>query len=114
MGRPFEHLLTFRHRRVAGAHQRSELRQQEPSRQRGGPDFSQWLLQIFLYVVAEGFQRRDVEHLRVVVELTRKGLLEKLIDAGKKGGECLAGASRRGNENVTPRLNSRPSLHLDI
>ncbi len=50
----------------------------------------------------------------MVVEFTRKGLFEEMIDAGEKGGECLAGTGRRGNQNISPRLNSRPSLSLDI
>ena len=50
----------------------------------------------------------------MVVEFAGKGLLEEVIDAGEKGGEGLAGASRRSNENISPRLNGRPSLHLDI
>jgi hypothetical protein len=37
-----------------------------------------------------------------------------VIDAGEKGGERLAGAGRRGNQNISPRLNGRPSLNLDI
>ena len=114
MGWPLEHLLALRHRRVTGADQYTEFRHQEPGRQRCATDFSQWLLEVFLYVVAERFQRRDVEHLRMVIEFTRKGLFEEVIDAGEKGGERLAGAGRRSNENISPRLNSRPSLRLDI
>ena len=97
MGRPLEHLLALRHRRVAGADQYTEFRHQEPGRQRCVTDFRQWMLQGFLYVVAEHFQRRDIQHLRVVIEFTRKRSFEEVIDTGKKGGERLAGASRRGN-----------------
>ena len=68
MGRPLEHLLALRHRRVAGADQYTEFRHQEPGRQGGVTDFSQWLLQVFLYIVAERFQRRHVKHLRVVTQ----------------------------------------------
>jgi hypothetical protein len=50
----------------------------------------------------------------MVIELTRKGLFEEMIDAGEKGGECLTGTGRRGNQNICPRLNNRPSLSLDI
>ena len=104
MGRPLEHLLALRHRRVAGADQYTEFRHQEPGRQRCVTDFSQRLLQVFLDVVAERFQRRDVEHLRMIIEFTRKGLFEEAIDAGEKGGERLAGAGRRGNQNITPPI----------
>ena len=101
MGWPLEHLLALRHRRVAGADEYTEIRHQAPGRQRRLTDFSQWLLQVFLYVVAERFQRRDVEHLRVVVEFTGQCLFEETVDAGKKGGEGLAGPSRRCNQNIS-------------
>ena len=97
MGWPLEHLLALRHRRVAGADEYTEIRHQAPGRQRRLTDFSQWLLQVFLYVVAERFERRHVEHLRVVVEFTREGLLKEVIDAGEKCLERLAGTGRRSN-----------------
>src|SRR5262245_53412899 len=50
----------------------------------------------------------------MVVEFTRESLLEKSIDTSEKGCERFAGTGRRGNENVAPRLNGRPSLNLDI
>ena len=50
----------------------------------------------------------------MVVEFTGKGLREEMIDTGEKGGERLAGAGRRSNQNICPRLNSRPSLRLNI
>ena len=50
----------------------------------------------------------------MIVEITRKGLFEEMIDAGEKGGERLAGAGRRGNQYISARLNGRPSLNLDI
>ena len=50
----------------------------------------------------------------MVIEFTRKGVFEEVIDAGEKGGERLAGAGRRCDQNISPRLNGRPSLNLDI
>jgi len=50
----------------------------------------------------------------MVLEFTCKGLLEEVIDTGEKSGERLTGAGRRGNQNISPRLNSRPSLNLDV
>jgi hypothetical protein len=49
----------------------------------------------------------------MVIQLTRQGLLEEAIDTGEKGGEGLAGTSRRGNQRIGPLLNGRPSLSLD-
>ena len=50
----------------------------------------------------------------MVVEFTRQGLFEEMIDAGEKGGERFTGPGRRGNQNISPRMNRRPSLSLDI
>ena len=50
----------------------------------------------------------------MVVEFTRKGLFEEVVDAGEKGRERLAGTGRRSNQNISPRLNGRPSLNLNI
>ncbi len=50
----------------------------------------------------------------MVIEFTCKGLFEESIDAREKGGECLAGAGRRSNQYISPRLNGRPCLLLDI
>jgi hypothetical protein len=50
----------------------------------------------------------------MVIEFAGQRLPEKVIDAGEKGGERLAGAGRRGNQDINPRLNGRPSLNLNI
>jgi hypothetical protein len=50
----------------------------------------------------------------MVTEFTGKGLCEEVIDTGEKSGERLTGTSRRGNQNISPRLNGRPSLNLKI
>ena len=101
MGWPLEHLLALRHRRVAGADQDTQFRHQEPGRQRRLTDFSQRLLQVFLYVVAERFERRDVEHLRIVSNLTCNGLCEEVIDTGEKCLERLAGTGRPCDQNIS-------------
>jgi hypothetical protein len=41
-------------------------------------------------------------------------LFEEVIDAGEKSSERLTGTGRRGNQNISPRLNGRPSLNLYI
>ncbi len=90
MRRPLEHLLAIRHWRVTGAHQHAQFRQQQPGLQRPFSDLGERLLKIFLNVIAQRLQRRDVEHMGMVVELTGQGLLEKLVDAGQKSREGFA------------------------
>ena len=50
----------------------------------------------------------------MVIEFTREGSCEEVIDTGEKSGEGLAGTGRRGNQNISPRLNGWPSLNLKI
>src|SRR5688572_18593752 len=114
MGRAFEHLLAIGHRRIAGAEQYTEVRHQEAGQQRSVADFSERSLEVFLNVVAERLQRRNVEHLRMVIELSRERLLEEMIDAREKRGKRLPGTGRRGNQNIPPRLDSGPGLNLDV
>ena len=52
--------------------------------------------------------------MRMVIEFTREGSCEEVIDTGEKSGEGLAGTGRRGNQNILPRLNGRPGLNLNI
>jgi hypothetical protein len=50
----------------------------------------------------------------MIVEFTRKRLFEEVIDTGEKGCERLTRTGRRGNQNISARLNGRPGLNLDI
>ncbi len=99
---------------VSPADRDTEFWHQQTNRQRGVANFDQRLVQVFLDVIAERFQRRDIEHLRLVVEFTLKGVFEKPIDAGEKGGEGLAGTGRRGDESIRPGLDGRPGLNLYV
>jgi hypothetical protein len=38
----------------------------------------------------------------MIVEITREGLFEEVVDAGEKGGERLAGTGRSGNQRINP------------
>lgn len=77
-------------------------------------DLCERLLQILLNVVAQRFQRRDVQNLSVVVELTGESLLEKTIDTGKKGSERFSRSGRRRDQRIRSRLNRRLRLDLYI
>ena len=45
--------------------------------------------QVLVDVIGEGSQRRDVDHLRGVLERPIQPLAEQLVDAGQKRGERL-------------------------
>jgi hypothetical protein len=63
-------------------------------------------------VVRKGFQRRDIDDLRLVLESVLDALAHEAIDGAQEGGQGLARAGRRGNENVTAGLDRRPGFGL--
>ena len=90
MWRTLEHLLPIRHRCIACPDQDPQFRHQQAVLQRHLPDFRERFLEIFLDVIAQCLERRDIENPRMVVEFAIERLLKELIDAGKKGREGLA------------------------
>ena len=90
MGRPPEHELAIPGRGIAGAHRHADLGHQQARRHRRVRDLRQRLLQVFLDVVAERLQGRDIQDLGSVFQLTRERLLEQAIEAGQEGGQRFA------------------------
>ena len=114
VGRPAQHLLTSPRGRIAGADHHADLGHQPSGCQRRVRDLSEGLLQIFLNVVAERLQRRDVNHLSAIFEFTSKSLLEQDINAGEKGSQRFAGAGWRGDQDIRPGRNGGPTLGLYV
>lgn len=75
-------------------------------------DLGKRLLEVLLNIVAQCFQRRDVQNLCMVAELTGESLLEKTIDTGKKGGERFPRSGRRCDQRIRSGLNGVPCLDL--
>src|SRR3989454_999928 len=112
--RPPDHLLSRRARGVAGADRNADLRPREPRRLGSLRNFSQGLVQILLDVVTERFERGDVHDLRAIFEAAGEGLLEQGIEPGEEGGERLAGAGGRGDQDVVARRDRRPAAGLHV
>src|SRR5262249_30208761 len=66
-------------------------------------------LQVFLDIVAESLQRRDIEDLGGVGEIA--ALLEKGIDGPQEAGQSLPRPRGRGDEGVAPLPDEGPA-HL--
>src|SRR5260370_41746738 len=58
---PLLHSAAFARQRIAGPHSRANLRHQETTLLRQLENLTQRFVEIFLDVVTEGFQRRDVK-----------------------------------------------------
>ena len=70
--RALQHGAALVHQRVAGAHGGANLRHQQPALARQLQDFAERDFQIFLDVVAQRLQRRDVEHFGAVLRVRRR------------------------------------------
>jgi hypothetical protein len=57
-------------------------------------NFAQRDLKVLLNVVAEGFERRDVENLGAILEISSESLAYQSINTSKERGERLARAGR--------------------
>ncbi len=84
----------------------------KPPRFELAPDPFERRLEIFVDVVRERLQRRDVDDLHGVCERPVETLPDEVVDRGEKGGERLAGAGRRGDQRMPPGLDRRPGVDL--
>ena len=66
MGRPAAHLAALRRRRVAGAHPGPDVDVGQPLRLQRGANPGQRRFEVALDVVRQGFERRDVDDLRLI------------------------------------------------
>ena len=112
--RAIEHRAAFVHQRVAGAHGGADLRHQVAALARQLQNFAERGVEIFLNVVAERFQRRDVKDFGLIQQIAGDRFAHQPINAGEKRGQSFAGAGRRANEGAAPRKNLRPALLLRL
>ena len=100
--------------RVSGAHGGAYLRHQQAALARQLKDFPEGRFQIFLNVVAQGFQGRDVEDFGAVLQFASQGFAHEAIDTCQEGGQGLAGAGGRGDQGGSPGEDMRPALLLRL
>ena len=67
----------------------------------------QRLLQVAVDVVRQRLERRDVERLYPILQLTDGSTAEQVVQDAQEGGECLARAGGRGDQDVLPGVNQR-------
>ena len=114
MRRALQHGATLVHQRVAGANRGADLRHEQTALARHCQDFAERHFKIFLDVVAQRLQRRDVENFSAVRKISRKRFSHQSIDAGEECGQRFAGAGGGGNERRPSRQNVRPTLLLRL
>src|SRR5262245_3856103 len=77
-----------------------------------GADFSQRFLEVFVNVIAERFQRGNVNDVGFILELSLHSEPEQRVQRCEKCGERLARTGWRGDERVRSRLNGGPAVFL--
>ena len=77
-------------------------------------NFEERLVEVLLHVVAERLERRDVENLGALAEVSGEGLADEGVDAGEEGGEGLAAAGGGGDERVAVSKDVRPAGNLRL
>ena len=112
--RTVKHRAAFVHQSVAGAHGGANFRHQEAALARQLQDFAERHVEIFLNVVAERFERRDVKHFGLIQQIAGKRLAHQAINARQKRGQSFARTRRRANQCAAPRKNVRPALLLRL
>ena len=77
-------------------------------------NLAQRAFEVFLDVVAQSLQRRDVEHFGAVVQIAGQRLADQAVDAGEKRGQSLARAGRGGDQRRASGQDVRPALLLRL
>src|SRR5271166_3895269 len=99
-------------RRIASAHFRTDVHVAAFARAQSGADAGKRFLEILMDVVAQRFERRDIEHSYFTFERSGEPVMKQLIEGSQKRSQRLARAGGRGNERVSAGLNSRPAEFL--
>ena len=73
---------------------------------------SEWLLQIFSNVVAQRFERRDVNDLRFIGQFGLHAFAEQHVERSQKRRQRLARTRRCRNQRVPSGLDCRPATGL--
>ena len=77
-------------------------------------DLEQREVEIFLHVVAEGFEGRDVEELGVFAEVSGERLADERIYAGEESSQGFAASGGGGDESVAAGEDVRPAGNLRL
>ncbi len=112
VGRTLAHLLAFPHGRVAGAHGGADGREENSlfGGQRG--DFGERRIQILADIVAERFERRDVDDGGFIGKRTVARGPDEAVQADQERRERFAGSGGGGDQDVVSGADFGPSEDL--
>src|SRR5208337_1683490 len=96
----------------ASANRSANLGHQEAAFGRQRQDLSQWDLEVFLDVVAQRFQWRNVEDFGAIAQRAFQRLAHEAVNADEKSGQCFARTGRSGDQRGPAGKNLWPTLLL--
>ena len=112
--RALEHGAPLGHERVATADRGANLRHEQAALAGHGENFSQRNFEVFLDVVAQCLQWRDVKDFSSISEIACQSLAHEAINAREECSQRFSGACRRGNQRGAAGENVRPALLLRL
>src|SRR5260370_37277115 len=110
--RPREHRAALVSKSVAGAHGGAYVRTGHAALPRELKDFAKRRLQVFLNIVAQRLERRDVKHFGAVRQVPGESFPDEPVDADEKCRESFSRAGRRRDQRGLAGQDMRPALRL--
>ena len=107
------HGLARRARGVAGAHHGADAGAGLPGLGQGAVDARERHFQVLVHVVAEGLERRDVDHPGRVGQRRPAAVPDQGVDGGEEPGQGLARAGGGGDEGMASGGHRLPCLRAD-
>ena len=112
MRRLFNQRLTLRGSRIASAHFSAYINLAAICFVQQRANSNERLLQILSDIVAQCFERRDVNHLRFIRQIDVDAFAEQHVQRSKERRQRFAGTGRRRNQDVPTGLYCRPAAEL--
>src|SRR5579883_186649 len=108
----FAHRGSFGLRRISGADGGPDGGEMQASGSGQTGDSLKGDVEIFVNVVAQGFERRYIEYFGSGWKLIAAGFFNQLIERDEERGKCFPGSGGRGDKNVVTGANFGPSEAL--
>src|ERR1022692_4653370 len=112
--RTLEHVAALFHQRVAGAHGGANFGHQKAALGGQRQDLAQRSVEVLLNVVAQRFERRDVQDFGAVVQVAFQRFAHQTANANEKRGQRFAGTGGSGYQRGAPGEDLGPALLLRL